>query len=259
MPTVDYYISSDLMEPPAGDMHYSEKLVRLPNLSIWYIPVESEGDMSSNLVIPRLEKHDVMFLCCQNLLKYLPRYDHVFPAIAGQVENVRFVFIASQVAELTEKFMRRLELEFQRQGLHAADYVSVVSHLDEADFSALNARADIFLDSIEWSGCNTVFESLPFNKPIVTLPGSFMRGRHAYAILKMMGIEETIAANVEEFIALAVRLANDKQWQEEISAKIYRNKHLIYRDSACIAALERFFTGVISKHSPDRIGDTWQA
>jgi len=259
MPTIDYYISSDLMEPAAGDLHYSEKLVRLPNLSIWHEPVEPDGDMSSNLVIPGLEKDDVLFLCCQNLLKYLPRYDHVFPAIAGQVENVRFVFIASQVAELTEKFTRRLELEFQRQGLHAADYVSVLAHLGEVDFSALNARADIFLDSIGWSGCNTIFESLPFNKPIITLPGLFMRGRHAYAILKMMGIEETIAANVEEYIAMAVRLANDKQWQEEISARICRNKHQIYRDRACIAALESFLTGVTAKHPPDRIGYRWQA
>ena len=249
MPTVDYFISSDLMEPPTGDEHYTEKLVRLPNLSIWYEPAELKMDASVNLDISGLEQHDVVFLCSQNLLKYLPQFDFVFPAIAAAAKNARFIFIASQVSELTEKFMRRLELAFQDHGLKASDHVLVMPHLNAADFSALNARMDIFLDSIEWSGCNTVFESLPFNKPIVTLPGSFMRGRHAYAILKMIGVEDTIATNTEEYISIAARLAQDKQWRDDISAVISRNKRKIYRDSACVAELEKFLKNVSGRNS----------
>ncbi|MBT1072717.1 FkbM family methyltransferase [Pelotalea chapellei] len=240
MPTVDYYLSSGLMEPEDGEGHYSEKLVRLPNLSIWYDPPEAVARTSSKLILPGLAQGDIVFLCCQNLLKYLPAYDSVFPAIAAQVKAARFVFIASPVAELTDKFLYRLDLAFQSRGLRATDHVTVVPQLDEAAFSALNARADIFLDSIEWSGCNTVFESLPFNKPIVTFPGRFMRGRHAYAVLKMMGTEETIAANPEEYVAIAARLALDPQWRAEVSDRISRNKHRIYRDRECISALERF-------------------
>ena len=39
-PTLDYYLSSDLMEPPDADEHYTERLVRLPNLSINYEPLD---------------------------------------------------------------------------------------------------------------------------------------------------------------------------------------------------------------------------
>jgi len=244
MSTVDYFISSELMEPPDGDSHYSEKLVRLPNLSIWYEAVEVGLAAPTNAAISALATDKVIFLCCQNLLKYLPRYDFVFPTIAGRVKNARFVFIASPVSELTEKFVQRLERSFSNRGLNAADHITVIPQLGGADFSALNARVDIFLDSIEWSGCNTVFESLPFNKPIVTLPGSFMRGRHAYAILKMMGVEETIAADTDEYVSIATRLALDKHWREEVSAGINRNKQRVYRDRECIAALERFLVDV---------------
>ena len=31
LPTIDYFLSSDLMEPPDADDHYTEKLIRLPN------------------------------------------------------------------------------------------------------------------------------------------------------------------------------------------------------------------------------------
>ncbi len=36
LPTIDYFISSELMEPAQGDNHYSEKLIRLSNLGIAY-------------------------------------------------------------------------------------------------------------------------------------------------------------------------------------------------------------------------------
>ena len=42
LPTLDYFLSSDLMEPPDAQAYYTEKLVRLPNLSIYYEPVASE-------------------------------------------------------------------------------------------------------------------------------------------------------------------------------------------------------------------------
>ena len=38
MPTLDYFLSSDLMEPPDGAAHYTESLVRLPNLGLCYLP-----------------------------------------------------------------------------------------------------------------------------------------------------------------------------------------------------------------------------
>ncbi|MDD2898664.1 MAG: methyltransferase domain-containing protein [Desulfuromonadaceae bacterium] len=244
MPTIDYYISSALMEPAEADSHYTEKLIRLPNLSVWCEPVTTNQVVSGGIEIPGLKEQDIVFLCNQNILKYLPHYDGIFPAIARQVENARFVFIASYVPELTEKFLRRLDNAFDIKGLTAADYVTVLPQLGEAGFIALNARADVFLDSIEWSGCNTVLESLPFNTPIVTLPGSFMRGRHAYAVLKMMGIKNTIASNVDDYISIAVCLANDLSWRKEISARICQNKHRIYRDRECIDGLERFLLNV---------------
>lgn len=244
MPTVDYYISSDLMEPADADRHYSEKLVRLPNLSIWCEPAGSNGRIPSSLLIPGAGKDDVMFLCCQNILKYLPGHDAVFPEIAKRSENARFVFIASPISELTKKFAARLDFAFKSHGLNASDHVIMLPQLNGDDFSALNARADIFLDSIEWSGCNTIFESLPFNKPIVTMPGSFMRGRHAYALLKMIGVEDTIAADVDDYISIAARLGNDRIWRNEISAKMSIRKHSAYQDRECIAGLERFLMSV---------------
>ena len=101
-------------------------------------------------------------------------------------------------------------------------------------------QCDIFLDSIGWSGCNSTLESLSYNLPIVTMQGSLMRGRHSTAILRKMGITETVANNVDEFITIAARLANHSEARDALSRKIASNKHCLFRDRKCIEALEDF-------------------
>ena len=36
LPTVDYFLSSELMEPKDGQDHYSERLIRLPGIGVCY-------------------------------------------------------------------------------------------------------------------------------------------------------------------------------------------------------------------------------
>jgi predicted O-linked N-acetylglucosamine transferase (SPINDLY family) len=98
----------------------------------------------------------------------------------------------------------------------------------------------VVLDSVLWSGGNSTLESLPHNIPIVTMPGPFMRSRHTAAILQMMGVEETIADTIDDYISIAVRLANHPDERHALGRKIAERKQRIYRDRECILALEKF-------------------
>ena len=60
------------------------------------------------------------------------------------------------------------------------------------------------------------------------------------AILKPMGTTETIVETVDSYVSTAVRLAHDVPWRSAVKAKIAAGKHRIYRDQACISALEQF-------------------
>lgn len=238
LPTMDFFLSSDLMEPPDGDDHYSERLIRLPNLSVCYEPLPLPDPLPP-VTIPGVERGDVSFLCCQNLMKYLPQYDDVFPAIAARAPTAKFVFI--KFAETHYQcFSRRMEEAFARHGLNAADHVVFVPPLNGVGYAAMNAVIDVYLDSIGWSGGNTTFESLPFNKPIVTLPGEFMRGRHTTAILRMMGMGDMVARDVGEYVDIAARLANDRLWYDKVSSRIATSKQRAYGDRQCVTALEDF-------------------
>jgi len=44
-----------------------------------------------------------------------------------------------------------------------------------------------------------------------------MRGRHSAALLRMMGVTETIMHTIEDYIAIAVRVANDPNERRALS------------------------------------------
>ena len=73
-------------------------------------------------------------------------------------------------------------------------------------FAAASAQCDVMLDSIGWSGGNTTLEALAQDLPVVTCEGELMRGRVSAGILRMMGMPETIAGTIDDYVALAVRI-----------------------------------------------------
>ena len=142
-------------------------------------------------------------------------------------------------------FRQRLEQVFAAHGLSAADHCVFLRRLNLPEFIAAAGLCDIVLDSIGWSGCNSTLEGLTHALPVVTMPGSFMRGRHSTAILEMMGVTPTIAATLDDYVAIAVRLARDESAGEgPLASDIAARKHSIYRDRSCVEALEAFFNRV---------------
>lgn len=246
LPTIDYYLSSELMEAEKAQECYTEKLIQLPNLSIHYTPLEIKPEARTKNDIG-IAEDEIMFWCCQSLYKYLPQHDHVFPRIAKDLSNSKFVFIKHLSERITEIFQQRLSNAFAEFGLSYQDHCIFLSHMKVNRFAGTAAIADVFLDSIGWSGCNSTLESVAHNVPVVTLPGDLMRGRHSLAILKMMGIEETIAASKEEYVQIAIRLGKDALYRQYISQQIADNKHKLYNDLKPVRALEEVFFQVVNK------------
>lgn len=238
--TLDYFLSSDLMEPPGANAHYTEKLVRLPNLSIYYEPVATEPVTVSRAELGLRDEASV-FWCGQSLFKYLPQHDDVFARIARQAGNCQFVFVRHNGGPpVNDLFQKRLEQTFAAHGLKAGEYCVHLPRLNQSKFVAAIGRCDVFLDSIGWSGCNSALESLAHNLPIVTLQGALMRSRHSAAILEMMGITDTIAGGLDDYVAIAAALARDPEQRHALSRRIAERKDRLYRDRSCIAALEDF-------------------
>jgi predicted O-linked N-acetylglucosamine transferase (SPINDLY family) len=239
MPTIDCFLSGELIEPPDGAQHYTEKLVSLPNIGFHYEPLD--------LAAVSVTKHDlglrpdaVAYWCAQSLFKYLPQYDDVFPRIARQAGDCQFVFIRHIAKGVTELFQRRLDRVFAAHGLKTEDHCVFLDPMDMARFNAASAQCDVMLDSIGWSGGNTTLEGIAHDLPVVTFLGDLMRGRVSAGMLHMMAMPEMIAETIDDYVTLAVRIGKDAGWRSELRSRIAGDKHRLYRDRTCILALEAF-------------------
>ena len=243
--TIDYFLTGEAIEPREADKHYVEKVVRLPNLSIYYTPLEEPISCEQHLDFG-LRSSAVAYFCPQSLFKYLPQYDWIYPRIAREVGDCQFIFMKHKTSEaLTKIFAARLQDAFAAEGLDPKQYVVMEPTLSNADYHQLNKLVDIFLDSIGVAGATTTLEAVSYNMPVVTFPGEFLRGRVSSGILQRMGVTETIATSPESYVEIAIRLGKDTAWRQQVRIQMAKHKPMIYGDMACIEELENFLESAV--------------
>lgn len=246
MPTIDHFLSSELMEPGDGDLHYTEHLVRLPGLGLHYTPDETPAPTPRRATLG-LNPDVPVYWSGQALYKYLPEYDSLFPRIAAAVGPCQFVFIAfAKSAAVTAAFRARLTREFAAFGLDADRYCVILPPMPQQRFVAAVGLADAVLDTPGWSGGRSTLDCLARDPAIVTWPGPLMRGRHTAAILCRIGCEHTIAASLDDYVSIAARLGLDDTWRAEVRWSVARRKHRAFRDTGYIRALESFLARAVA-------------
>jgi predicted O-linked N-acetylglucosamine transferase (SPINDLY family) len=252
LPTIDYFLSGDLLEPENAQEHYTEQLVRLPNLGISY-PKPLIPKPAKNRSDFQLGENAVIYLSCQLSFKYLPQYDYIFVEIVRRVPQAQLVFVLrTQIfncasTTLETKFRQRLQNAFAAVNLNSEDYCVFLPDQDWESYTSLMLNSDVFLDTLSFSGGHTTFDAVACNLPIVTCAGEFMRGRQSCGILKMLGVTNTIAPNETEYIEIAVKLGLDQQWRQDISQRMSERHTNLYEDTSCVKALEQFYEQVVEE------------
>jgi predicted O-linked N-acetylglucosamine transferase (SPINDLY family) len=250
LPTMDYFISSALMEPPGGDDHYSERLIRLPGVGVCFQqPVIPRMLLARERRDFNLKEDAVVYLCCQASYKYLPQYDALLPQIAKRVPNSQFAFLAIN-SFVARDLRKRLDRAFSLAGLNARDYCVLLEEMDRFTYWNLHSVADIFLDTIGWSGGVSTIEAIACRLPVVTLPGNLMRSNHSTAILTRLGVTETIARDQAGYVQIASRLGLDRPWREQVKRSMEEGAAAFYSDDRCVSALEDFFLRAARSAAP---------
>ena len=237
---IDYYFSSELMESQNSQKHYSEKLISLPGIGIDYDSPNLSIIKKPNILN---KSNATIFLNLQSLFKLLPQDDHIYLDILKKHSNCCFWFLQGEKNSITSIFKERISILFQKEGHAFEKYSYFHPRCGSEEFLGFVEESDIILDSFNWSGGNTSLEAISLNKPIVTCPSDFMRGRYTYAILTILDIEETIASSKKEYIEIAVKLASDINFRNFIVNKIKKHKNKLFNDDKPV----RFFEDVIRK------------
>ena len=247
IPAMDYFLSSDLMEPPDASDHYAEKLVRLPGVGVSFTkPVIPTVLLCKKRSDFGLREDAVVYLACQSIFKYSPEQDEVVAQIAKRVPNSQFVFLTTNEV-VGSDLQRRMDGAFASMWLDADRFCRFLPEMDLLDYWNLHRIGDVSLDTLGWSGGVTTFEALACGLPVVTLPGALMRSRHSYAILTQLGVTETIARDGEDYVAIAVRLGLEPQWRQSVVNRIVSNYPNLYSDTRWVRTLEVFYRQAVGE------------
>lgn len=220
LPTIDYFVSGELLEPADCRDHYTESLHALPGTGTCYVPVGASASAPDGPLKDILGRGRVNYLCCQSVFKYLPTYDGVFAEIAAQVSGCQFVFVEDVVAVRKEILRQRVRNSFVSRGLDPEAFVRFIPPLPLPKFLGLLKSADVYLDTIGFSGYSTAMMAAEQGCPIVTVEGRFMRGRLASAVLRQIGVVETIARDPAEYVDIASRLGNAEDMRRSLSSRM---------------------------------------
>lgn len=242
--SIDYFMSSDLMEPEQADDHYCESLVRLPGLACSYRP-ESLPSMPST---EDRSSPPARFLCSQSVFKLRPVQDSLFARVLSAVADSTLTLSHGGHAFSSAAIRQRLAPVLLDAGIDVDSRLNILSHMPYSDYLDVLSKTDIVLDTPHFSGCLTSLDALSLGIPIVTLPGITLRSRQTAAMLEVLGAEELIAKNEDDYVRIATRLATDLAWRRQWSELIRTRRERLYDFSESAAALSRFLETVQPRH-----------
>jgi predicted O-linked N-acetylglucosamine transferase (SPINDLY family) len=246
LPTIDYYLSAEGLEPENAQDNYTERLVALPQLGCSYQRL-SVAPATVDLDALGIRADRPLLLCPGAPFKYASRHDGTFVRIARELGRCQFIFVTHDQEALSTTLRLRLEAGFAGAGLDFHEYGVFIPWQPRAAFYGLMRRADVYLDTIDFSGFNTAMQAVECGLPIVTIDGNFLRGRLASGVLKRMGLAELVVASEDDYVALAVRLARDAPYRERLRERIAAARDILFDSVEPVRALEAFLSATIRR------------
>jgi len=233
--TIDYYISAEALETEQSEQYYTETLIRLPSMPVYYYPTARQQTRPQRSQFG-LGETDHVYACLQTLYKLHPDFDEILGAILRG--DPRGVLVLSQGAiPHLEHLLRK---RFATTLTDVLDRIRFQPFLSFDEYLQLLAVADVQLDPIPFGGGNTSYDGLTLGTPIVTLPSKMLRGRITYALYKQMHMLDCVAGSREEYVKLALRLGMDRDFRQAMHEKILARNDALFENSAGIRDLEKF-------------------
>jgi predicted O-linked N-acetylglucosamine transferase (SPINDLY family) len=207
LPTIDWFLSAELLESPEAEQHYREKLVRLPGTGVH---TEFPAPRKEHWSGPERRKDVVRFALCQQPVKFDPEDDILLARIAKAAGAAEFwLATPGNMPWTAVKLRARISAAFRAEGLDPEVYLRATPWLPRRQFLSFLDDMDIYLDCPAFSGYTTAWQALHCGLPIITLEGPYLRQRLAAGLLRQVGATDGIAVSREQYVAAAVGWANE--------------------------------------------------
>jgi protein O-GlcNAc transferase len=244
MSTMDALIADEVVVPPEGERHFSERVVRLPG-GFWpqdhRLTVATGTPERAALGLP-----DDGFVFCNfcDAAKLNPPIFSIWMRLLLARPDAVLWLLAGRTG-----MADNLRREAAQRGVHPSRLV-FAERLPLADHLARHAAADLFVDTWPFNGHTTVADALWAGLPVLSLQGRALAARVASSQLLHLGLDDFVTRSAAEYEARALALAADPTRLQAVRQllRIRRENHGRDATARFARGLESAFRTLIDEH-----------
>lgn len=202
--TVDFRLVDNVTDPVGQtEKHHSEQLIRIDGCQWCYTPQKNTPEIKEHSYH---QKGYITFGSFNQCAKLSDTCLHTWAKLLQQVPNSHFFFAGIEQGLAQE----RIETIFEEYDIDATRY-HFQGRVNWTDYFNSYNQVDIALDSYPYTGATTTFDALIMGVPVITLAGEKSISRSAMSILTSLNHLEWVAHTPDEYINIAISLANQLQ------------------------------------------------
>ena len=209
LPTIDYFLTDAIVTPESEHHMYAESVRFLPSHLPYMAPVPSPDVVEP----PCLVNDFVTFGSFNRLEKMNDAALATWSEILKRVPDARLI-IKSQALD-RETVLKEFTARMAVTGIDA-DRFELLGSDPQPEHLAKHALVDIMLDPFPHGGGMSSADSLWMGVPVVALRGNTIAGRIGASALHALGLDDFIASSREDYIKIALRMADDLGYLEEL-------------------------------------------
>jgi protein O-GlcNAc transferase len=244
-PFIDYILADATVLPLDQQPFFAETIVHLPDC---YHPNDTTRSLSA---APQRAQAGlpagVFVFCCFN-------QSHKIGAASFDVWMRLLARIDGSVlwlSHMNEGAMDNLRRAAAARGIDPSRVVFAQRLERIEDHLARHRQADLFLDTLPYNAHSTAIDALWAGLPVVTCTGSAFPGRVGASLLKAVGLPELVTHNLDDYEALAARLASDPSQLGRIRERLERNRaaHPLFDMNRLRRHIEAAYLGMWDIHA----------
>jgi len=216
---IDYILADPIVIPESDRDFFSESIVHLPDS---YLPTDSKRRIAAETPSRRetgLPEHGFIFCAFNNAYKLSPDVFRIWLRLLHAVaDSVLWLSQTNAVA------VRNLQRTAEDSGIDPSRLIFAPFLPSAEHYLARMRLADLFLDTLPYNAHSTAADALFAGVPVLTVPGGTFAGRVAASLVSAAGLPEMMVNSLEEYEAMAIRLARDSSALELLKEELKRNR-----------------------------------
>ena len=238
--SIDYFLTSKLIEEKNSQKNFSERLLYLDYLPMYYyIP------LVNNKINKELLSQNNIYSCPQTLQKIHPEFDLVIAGILKKDKKAKINFIKDQnnvlYKKLISRFQKNKEIDLERVNfLDGLSWEQYINHC---------GQSSVLLDPIYYGAGNSFYESVFYGTPTITMPTNYTKSRLVLGAYNQIDITEInfnpIVSSIDSYVSKAVETSNKKNLfdlKQNIQAQAKKN---LYENNLVISNFEEVIKKIV--------------